>query len=120
MDVYVNGVLFNDYIAYGTLTWNGYAIDGPNAGRNMAGNMVFDPVTDKERLEFTCRPLTEDEAYIVFNAVKPRTFTVLYKSPADISAVGRTMYRGNRVAKHLMKKHGKDWWTGIVMQLIEV
>ena len=116
----INGVNMLPYVAFRGLKWTRNDIDGPDAGRNMAGTMLRQRVTSKKRLDVTCRPLTSSEAHIVLSGIAPEYVTVQYTDPQEGTTVTRTMYSNNNPASYmLLKEDGTEYWDGITFPLIE-
>ena len=116
----INGIDMLPYVAFQGLKWTRSDIDGPDAGRNMAGTMLRQRVTTKIRLDVTCRPLTSAESHIVLSAIKPEYVTVQYTDPEAGTTVTKTMYANNNPASFLIrKKNGEEYWNGITFPLVE-
>ena len=116
----INGIDMLPYVAFQGLKWTRNDIDGPDAGRNMAGTMLRQRVTTKVRLDVTCRPLTSAESHIVLSAIKPEYVTVQYTDPEEGTTVTKSMYANNNPASFLIrKKNGEEYWNGITFPLVE-
>lgn len=115
----IDGVNMLPYIAYRGLKWSRQDIDGPDAGRNIAGEMQRLRVATKIRLDVTCRPLTDSEASIVLKAILPEYVTVQYTDPMEGGTVTKTMYANNNPASFLIKKGNVGLWDGITFPLVE-
>lgn len=119
MEIYVNNVLINPYIAFQGVKWQRNDVDGPNAGRTLDGTMVRDRVGEKDRLDITCRPLLAEELSTILQLINPVFVTVRYTSPLTNTLVTKTMYSNNVPATFCMKKGNKDYWMGVSFPLIE-
>lgn len=109
-----------DFVAYQGLKWQRNDIDGPNAGRNMAGTMIRDRVATKIRLDITCRPLYLNELRTLLNLIQPVTISVRYDDPM-MGMREATMYSNNNPAGYCQKyPNGLEYWHGITFPLIEV
>lgn len=114
----INGTDVTDYIAYNGFQWQRSDVDGEGAGRDLSGDLRRNRVATKRRLDITCRPLTEAEAKILLTLIMPEWVTVNYYDP-QAGETTRTMYSNNNPASFLMRKDGKEWWSGITFPLIE-
>ena len=116
----VNGVDMIPYIAYNGFKWQRSDVDGPDAGRDLSGNLHRDRVATKRRLDVTCRPLKTAEVQIVLTAIMPEWVTVEYLDPQEGLVVTKTMYSNNNPATFLIRhSDGTEWWNGITFPLIE-
>lgn len=118
MTVEINGVDITSYIAIGGFKWSRNDVDGPNAGRTLAGLMDRDRIATKIRLDITCRPLRIRELNTVLNLIMPEYVQVTYDDPL----YGRrtaTMYSNNNPASYSMTKYGVEWWDGVTFPLVE-
>lgn len=119
MQVSINGTDITDYIAYQGVKWSRNDIDGPNAGRNLAGTMIRDRVTTKIRMDITCRPLLKSEHNILLNLILPEYVTVTYDDPM-YGRTSKIMYSNNNDSEHcILKSSGQEWWHNITFPLIE-
>lgn len=119
MQLVVNGVDLTPYIAHQGVSYTRNDIDGPNAGRALDGTMYRDRVTVKDKWTITCRPLTAEECSIVMQAIYPEYVTVTVTNPRTNSTRTFTAYSNNVPAQYLLKRKGKEYWTGISFPLIE-
>ena len=115
----INGVDFTDTVAVGGFKWKRNDVEGPNAGRNKAGNMIRDRIAIKMRYDVQSRPLRSDRNRQLLRALLPEFVTITMDDPQD-GAVSRVMYCNNPTTEHLMKKrNGDDWWHNTNYPLIE-
>lgn len=120
MTLTVNGVDMTPYIAYGGFKWQRNDIDGPDAGRDLAGSLRRNRVASKVRLDVTCRLLKSEEAKIVLSTIKPEYVTVQYYDPEEGAVLEKTMYANNNPASFQIRHpNGTVWWSGITFPLIE-
>ena len=119
MIVEINNVDIVPYIAFQGLKWQRSDVDASDAGRTMDALMHRVRVGTKIRLDVTCRPLTTEEASTVLKLIYPVFVTVRYTDPMEGTEVTKTMYSNNNPASFLMKKDGKEYWSGITFPLIE-
>ena len=115
----IDGVDILPYIAYRGIKWSRQDVDGPDAGRNLAGEMERYRVGTKIRLDITCRPLTTEQASVVLSAIMPEFVTVRYDDPMAGTVVTKTMYANNNPATFLMVKGNTGLWDGITFPLVE-
>lgn len=117
----VNGFDMVPFIAYGGLSWQRSDVDGPNAGRNQAGDLIRDRVATKVRWDVKCRPLTGAELARVLTAVLPEYVTVEYTDPMTNSVKTEQFYSNNIPASFAFRRaDGTEWWQGVTFPLIQV
>ena len=119
MQVIINGVDITNLIAHRGFKWKRNDIDGPNAGRNLSGDMIRDRVTTKMRLDITCRVLTGAEHSMLMNLIMPEFVTVTYDDPV-YGTVSKAMYANNNDSEFCIKKpNGLELWYNVTFPLIE-
>ena len=119
MQVIIDGTDITDYIQYQGIKWSRNDIDGQNAGRNLAGEMIRDRVSTKIRLDITCRPLKEADHRILMNLLLPELVSVTYDDPA-YGRVTKVMYANNHSSEHcIVTIKGVEYWHNISFPLIE-
>lgn len=119
MRVSINGVDITPYIAHQGVKWSRNDVDGPNAGRNIAGTMIRDRVSTKIRLDITCRPLKLPELQRILNLILPEFVTVTYDDPM-YGRVSKIMYANNNGATYLFPRtNGDEYWNDITFPLVE-
>lgn len=97
-----------------------YSVDGSNAGETMDGTMIREWIGDKEKGQFTCRPLTDQECRALLTLLHNEFVTVSWISPYEGLRENLTMYSNNIPAKFLIKDaYGRLRWDGIKFPLIE-
>lgn len=119
MIVKINGVDITPYIANQGVQYIRNDIDGPNAGRALDGTMYRDRVTVKDKWTITCRPLTGEECAKVMTLIYPEYINVTITNPRTNTERTFQAYSNNVPAQYLIKKNGKDYWSGISFPLIE-
>lgn len=120
MTLTINGVDIVPHIAFRGVKWSRNDVDGPDAGRNMAGTMLRQRVTTKVRLDITCRPLKTSDASAVLTAIMPEYVTVVYTDPQTGTTETKTMYSNNNPANYLiLRDNGDEYWDGITFPLVE-
>lgn len=116
----IDNVDITPYIAFQGVKWSRNDIDGPNAGRNIQGDMIRDRVATKIRLDITCRQLKSNEMTTLMNLLLPESVQVAYEDPL-YGSVTKTMYANNHGANFLMHwANGTEWWENVTFPLIEV
>lgn len=116
----IDGLDIVPYILFQGLKWQREDIDGPDAGRDLGGDLHRDRVATKRRLDVTCRPLTGEETSKVLSAIMPEFVSVKYYDPQEGKVVTRTMYSNNNPASYCIKRRdGTELWNGITFPLIE-
>lgn len=116
----IDGLDIVPYIAFQGLKWQREDIDGPDAGRDLTGDLTRNRIASKRRLDVTCRPLTGEETSLILSAVMPEWVTVRYYDPQEGQVVTRRMYSNNNPASYCIKKRdGTELWSGITFPLIE-
>lgn len=117
--VIINGVDITRFIRFQGLKWSRNDVDGPNAGRNMIGDMIRDRVATKIRIDISCRPLTSDEHQMLMNLIMPEFVTVMYNDPV-YGFTSKTMYANNNNSEYcICKSDGREYWHNVTFPLIE-
>ena len=106
-------------IAFNGVKWSRNDVDGPNAGRNMAGTMISYRVATKIRLDITCRPLKHDELVWLMNLLLPEFVSVTYDDPI-YGVVTKTMYANNHSAQIFKRyENNEEVWFNVSFPLVE-
>ena len=120
MQIIIDGTDITSYIQHQGIKWSRNDVDGPNAGRNLAGTMIRDRVATKIRLDITCHPLTEDQHRTLLRAILPEYVTVNVTDPM-YGSTSMTMYSNNNSSEHcVITEDGVEYWHNITFPLIEV
>ncbi len=115
----VDGVNLLPYLAENGLKWQRNDVEAADSGRTLDGTMHRARVATKIRLDVTCRSLTQAEAAIVLNAIRPMYVSVTYQDPQD-GTVTKTMYANNNPATiAAVYDNGTVLWSGITFPLVE-
>ena len=115
----IDGTDITNLIAYNGLKWSRNDVDGPNAGRNINGDMIRDRVGTKIRLDVTCRLLNQDEHSMLMQLLMPEFVQVTYDDPV-YGLTTKTMYANNHSSTFLIKKpSGREYWGGVSFPLVE-
>ena len=108
------------FIAHQGLKWSRNDIDAPNSGReNQAGLLYRKRVSQKKRLDITCRPLTSDELTTLLNAINSEWLWVRYWDALAGEFVTKKMYTSTVPATFFFDDGIKQYWTGVEFPLIE-
>ena len=117
--ILIDGIDITDYIAENGLTWKRNDVDGPNAGRNIMGDMIRDRVGTKIRLDIKCRPLRHDEHSRLMQLLMPEFVSVTYYDPV-YGLTTKTMYANHHSSSFRIKHpSGVEYWDGISFPLVE-
>lgn len=121
-----NGTYTNitDFIAFGGFKVQRNDVDAPNVGRsNLTGEMYRERVAIKQRIDCTCKPLTQDQTEVLLPLIKPVFVYVNYLDPEVGWRTGVKMYSNNIPATSLMARERGNteeyYWTDIVFPLVE-
>lgn len=94
-------------------------VDG-EAYRNARGKMIRDRIAVKRKLNCEWSALTTAEISTLLSAVSATSFTVTYLDAQTGSEQTKTFYVGDRSAPVYRLVNGKELWTGLTMNFIEV
>lgn len=87
-------------------------------GRVTTGEMVFDIIAVKRKIELDLSMLSPEEVSQVLKLVSSAYFNVEYQDPQDGDMTGE-FYAGDRKATGLMYSQGKMQWKGLTFNIIE-
>lgn len=94
-------------------------ISSDNAGRNAAGEMLKDKITQKVKLSCTWDWLENAQCSALLQAVDPIYFSVTYPDPKTGANRTATMYCGDRTAPVYQIKNDVPGWKDVSFDLIE-
>ncbi len=115
----IDGVDFTNCVSRGGFKWQGFDIDGPNAGRNKRGTMIRDIIARKTRADVTCRPLPASKNAQLLKALRPAFVTVVC-TDAEQGTATKVVYSNNQSSDFLMRRpDGTEWWHNTQFPLIE-
>ena len=107
------------YTAFGGLKLQRSDVDGPNAGRDLTGDLIRDRKAIKIRWDVTCKPLTDTQLATILTLIKPEWVTVRYTDPQTRTVTVSQMYANNFGMNLMMiKRNGEELWTGLAFPLI--
>ena len=116
----INGTDITPYVAWGGLKWQRADVDGPNAGRDMTGNLIRDRIATKYRWDVTCKPLTAAQMSTILSLIAPTWVSVTYTDPVSNSVVTRTMYANNFGMNYQMiTREGVEYYVGLTFPLVQ-
>ena len=119
MQIMIDGTDITGYIKFQGLKWARNDVDGPTAGRNMAGNMIRDRVGTKMRMDISCRPLKDAEHKMLMQLLMPEFISVYYDDPVYGTGT-KVMYANNHDSEYCIKKpNGEEYWHNVSFPLIE-
>lgn len=108
------------YIAAQGLKWSRNDIDAQNSGRDTQdGLMHRKRVSQKKRLDITCRPLLQSELTAVLQAIDPQWLQVKYWDALAGAEVTKKMYTSTVPASFYFDDGIRQYWTGVEFPLIE-
>ena len=103
-----------------SLQWGIQSVSDSNAGRDMSGKMHVNLVTRKRKLQLTWNAVDFNTASEILSAVNGETFTVEYRDALTNNMERRTFYVGDRTAPVYSYAVGRQWYSNISFDLIEV
>lgn len=119
MQVLIDGTDITRLIKFQGLKWSRNDIDGPNAGRNLAGYMIRDRVATKIRLDISCVPMTDADHDMLMNLLMPEFVSVVYDDPV-YGIVQKTMYANNNSSEYcILRSDGTEIWYNVSFPLVE-
>ena len=103
-----------------SLQWGIQSVSDSNAGRDMSGKMHVNLVTRKRKLQLTWNAVDFNTASEILSAVNGETFIVEYRDALTNNMERRTFYVGDRTAPVYSYAVGRQWYSNISFDLIEV
>ena len=120
---YANGdyVPIETCIGFGGVKYTRNDIDGPNAGRNMNGDMIRDRVATKGKWEVQLTGVVKStDAQIILNLVQPETFYIKTDLPTG-TMKSYKCYTNNIPVTFAMKRpDGSEYFSGVTIPIVEV
>ncbi len=115
----IEGVDIRHLIVEDGIKWQRSDLDGENAGRNKAGDVIRDRIAIKRRCDITCRDMTIEEAQMLQRLIEPEFISVQFTDLLD-GIVTKVMYSNNGEATiGAAYDDGDSLVTGISFPLIE-
>lgn len=116
----INGTDISTFIQEGGYKYQLNDIEAPDSGRTLDGIMHRGRVSQKVRLDITCRQLATSEISMVLQAINPEYVEVTYLDPKEGTMVTKTFYSNNKPATCLVQtKIGKEKWSSFSFPLVE-
>lgn len=94
-------------------------ISSKNAGRNAAGDMLRDKITQKVKLVSTWSFLSNEQCALLLGAADSLYFSVTYPDPKAGKPLTKTMYAESRTAPVLRVQNGVPGWGGVSIEFNE-
>ena len=120
---YTNSSWFDitPWIAWQGLTFSINEIDGPSAGRNMAGLMVRDRVGIKEKMNISTIQLTRAQMAKLQSLLSPVSFSVrVTPYPVTNAAAVFEMYTNNIQSTYVIHRSNGEDLQSVKFPLIEM
>lgn len=116
----INGVEIAGYVKIDGMEWETDALDGPNAGRSISGDMIRDFVALKDSLPLTCRELTGAERRTLKGLLFSAEFLTVTSDADDFPDGSKTMYCAKMTGGFARRKpNGVEMWKDIKFTLVE-
>lgn len=120
MVLWINGMDLTHFIQEGGYKYQLNDIEAPDAGRTLDGVMHRGRVSQKVRLDITCRQLTTLEISAVLKVIDPEFVEVAYLDPKEGREVTKTFYSNNKPATCLIQfSDGDEKWGSFSFPLVE-
>lgn len=94
-------------------------ISSKNAGRNAAGDMLRDKITQKVKIVSTWNYLSNEQCSLLLSAVDGLYFSMTYPDPKSGTPLVKTMYVASRTAPVFRVQDGIPGWRGVSIEFIE-
>lgn len=116
----INGFDLTPYIANKGLKWQRSDVDGPNAGRDLTGDLIRDRRAIKIRFDVTCIPVTGAQLSSILTAIEPESYTLTYSDPTTNTVKTGRFYSNNfPVNFGVIKRDGTEYWAGLTFPVIQ-
>lgn len=96
-----------------------FDISSSNAGRNAAGDMLRDKITQKVKLISFWNYLSNVQCALLLSAVDGLYFNMTYPDPKARQPLTKTMYVESRTAPVFKVQNGVPGWRGITIEFNE-
>ena len=120
---YQNGeyVPVEKLIGFGGVKCSRNDVDGPNAGRNMQGDMIRDRVAIKHRWDVTLTgAIRSINAQALFNLTLPVSFYIKTDFPTGSMSVYHVYSNNNPVQFCIKRPDGTEYYSGATLNFIEI
>ena len=119
MRVIIDGTDITRLIKFQGVKWSRNDVDGPNAGRNLLGEMIRDRVATKMRLDISCHPMVKEDHDMLMNLLMPEFVTVQYDDPV-YGFISKVMYANNNSSEYcILRENGVEYWHNVNFPLVE-
>lgn len=115
----IGGTDFSSYVAADGYEWERNDIDAPNSGRDLGGTMRRKVIARKDKLQVTCRPLTQNQLGTLWDKLTNTSISVTYTVPGQINRTA-TFYNSKKSAGVQMDLGSEILYKGASFDLIEV
>ena len=108
-------------LKYQGASYSRQAVDSANSGRNQAGDMIRDLITQKDKWRLEFAPMTPAQLHALLNEIDDAFFTFTAPSATTSSATEtKTYYVGDRSAAVLhFDTNGNPLWGNVSFDIIE-
>jgi len=111
----------SSYIAIDGFKISRNDVDGPAAGRNVAGDMIRDRVAIKTRIDITFITMTHDQWYLIHGYLLQETFSFRYRESASDAWTTITAYSNSYSwTTSFRNSQGVMMYTGMTVPVVEV
>lgn len=116
MDIYINGELISDIIAFQGFHQKRKNVNGRNGGVNLLGDTILDLLNRKIQADFKCLPISPARYRLLLQQLSPKTITVDF-SDRD-GNVSKLMFASSDLDADYDKSTG--FWTDAQFSLEEL
>lgn len=117
----IDGVDFTKYIKP-DMAYSWTAFDGENATRNLAGDMIRDYITEKDKIELTLIPLSNEKFWEFSNMLKGgKNHNVKYQGTPQGQLVEKICYCTSYSGNVYRNDENEGYlWQNVAFNLIEL
>ena len=121
MRVYIDGTDITDFIKYQGLKVGRHDVDGPNAGRNIAGTMIRDRVATKGKWDVQLTGVVKaQDAQIILTLVQPATFSIKTDLPTGTLTTYNVYTNNIPVQFSMQRPDGSEYYSGVTIPIVEL
>lgn len=120
---YANGeyVPIHKFIGFGGVKHTRYDVDGPNAGRNLQGDMIRDRVALKNRWDLTLTgAILSTDAQKIQQMTYPVSFHIKTDFPFGSMNVYHVYSNNNPVQFCIKRADGTEYYSGATLNFVEI
>lgn len=119
--VVIGTLNITSFIAVDGFKWERNDIDSPNSGRDKNGLMRRNVVARKDKIEITCRPLSDGQMSDLFTVLNAETVNVTYFVPGSNGSTRSAVFYNSKRSAGIQESFGESvLYSGISFDLIEV